>query len=325
MSGAPAIRVHGLVRDFPKVRALDHLTFEVPAGIVFGFLGPNGAGKTTVIRVLLGLVDPTEGETSVFGLDPRTQGDAVRLQAGALLEHNGVYERLSAQQNLDFFARAWRMPRAARQARVRELLTQFGLWDRRDETVGTWSRGMKQKLAVARAVLHRPPLVFLDEPTAGLDPVASASLRDDLARLAGAEGVTIFLTTHNLSEAERLCGLVGVIRRGRLLDFGTPSDLRSARGAPVVRITGRNLSDAQVAQLRGQPGIDDVALDSQTLVVRLAANGDVAPIIAWLVGDGVAIEEVRRDRATFEDVFLELVAEESPNGAVQVGRGAALQ
>jgi ABC-2 type transport system ATP-binding protein len=319
---APAIRVSGLVRDFPKVRALDRLTFEVPAGIVFGFLGPNGAGKTTVIRVLLGLVDPTEGQTTVFGFDPSTQGDAVRLRAGALLEHNGVYERLSAQQNLDFFARAWRMPRATRIARVRELLTQFGLWDRRDETVGTWSRGMKQKLAVARAVLHRPPLVFLDEPTAGLDPVASASLRDDLARLAGVEGVTIFLTTHNLAEAERLCGLVGVIRRGRLLDFGTPSDLRSARGAPVVRVAGRGLTDALVAALSALPGIASVAREGDEVAVRLTTGTDVARLVAWLVGEGVEIEEVRRDRASFEDVFLDLVAEETPaEGAPSVEAG----
>ncbi|MEP7382001.1 MAG: ABC transporter ATP-binding protein [Gemmatimonadota bacterium] len=316
MSG-PAIRVAGLVRDFPKVRALDHLTFDVPAGIVFGFLGPNGAGKTTVIRVLLGLVDPTEGQTQVFGFDPRTQGDAVRLRAGALLEHNGVYERLTARQNLDFFARAWRMPRGERLARVRELLTQFGLWERRDETVGTWSRGMKQKLAVARAVLHRPPLVFLDEPTAGLDPVASASLRDDLGRLAGQEGVTIFLTTHNLAEAERLCTIVGVIRRGRLLDFGTPSALRSARGSPVLRIAARGLSDAIVESLASLPGIGGVAREGEGLVVRLAEGADVATMVAWLVGEGVGIEEVRRDRASFEDVFLDLVADEAPHDARQ--------
>jgi ABC-2 type transport system ATP-binding protein len=314
MSG-PAIRVSGLVRDFPKVRALDRLTFEVPAGMVFGFLGPNGAGKTTVIRVLLGLVDPTEGRTEVFGLDSRTQGDAVRLRAGALLEHNGVYERLTAEQNLDFFARAWHMPRADRAPRIRELLSQFGLWDRRDETVGRWSRGMKQKLAVARAVLHRPPLVFLDEPTAGLDPVASASLRDDLARLAGQEGVTIFLTTHNLAEAERLCGLVGVIRRGRLLGFGPPSELRSARGAPVVRITGRGVSDAVVAGLATLPGVETVAPSGEELVIHLGPGADVAALVAWLVGEGVGIEEVRRDRASFEDVFLDLVAETSPEAA----------
>jgi len=314
MSG-PAIRVSGLVRDFPKVRALDHLTFEVPAGMVFGFLGPNGAGKTTVIRVLLGLVDPTEGETEVFGFDPRRQGDAVRLRAGALLEHNGVYERLTAEQNLDFFARAWHMPRGDRAPRIRELLSQFGLWERRDETVGRWSRGMKQKLAVARAVLHRPPLVFLDEPTAGLDPVASASLRDDLARLAGQEGVTIFLTTHNLAEAERLCGLVGVIRRGRLLGFGTPAELRSARGAPVVRIAGRGVTDAVVAGLAALPGVATVTPTVEALVVHLAPEADVATLVAWLVGEGVGIEEVRRDHASFEDVFLDLVSDESSAAA----------
>jgi len=305
---APAIRVVGVVRDFPKVRALDHVTFDVPTGIVFGFLGPNGAGKTTVIRVLLGLVDPTEGHTEVFGRDPRTQGDEVRSRAGSLLEQTGVYERLTAWQNLDFFARAWHMRRADRTARIRELLSQFGLWERRDETVGHWSRGMKQKLAVARAVLHRPPLVFLDEPTAGLDPVASASLRDDLARLAQQEGVTIFLTTHNLAEAERLCALVGVIRRGKLLDYGTPSALRSARGAPVVRVHGSGLGDDVLADLALLEGVAGAQREHEGVVVQLLAGAEVPPIVAWLVSRGVGVEEVRRDRASFEDVFLELMA-----------------
>ena len=167
---------------------------------------------------------------------------------------------------------------------------------------------MKQKLAVARAVMHRPPLVFLDEPTAGLDPVASASLREDLAHLAQEEGVTIFLTTHNLSEAERLCTMVGVIRRGRLLDLGTPSALRTARGAPLVHITARGLRDDVVLALGGLPGVEGVAADGTSLVVTLGQGADVAPLVKWLVNAGVAIEEVRRDRASFEEVFLDLVA-----------------
>ena len=305
----PAIRVEHVVRDFAAVRALDDLSFEVPAGVVFGFLGPNGAGKTTVIRVLLGLVEPSRGRTSVFGFDSRHQGERVREHAGALLEHSGVYERLSAYQNLDFFGRAWRMAKGERAARIRELLTQFGLWERRDDPVGSWSRGMKQKLAVARAVLHRPPLVFLDEPTAGLDPVASASLRDDLSRLALQEGVTIFLTTHNLSEAERLCSLVGVIRKGRLMGFGTPAELRKARGAPTVHIAGGGLDDAVVESLGARPGVARVERNGgEGIVVRLTETGEVAPLVAWLVGAGVAVEEVRRERASFEDVFLDLVA-----------------
>jgi len=309
---APAIRVQGLVRDFPKVRALDHLTFDVPPGIVFGFLGPNGAGKTTVIRVLLGLVAPTEGRTEVFGLDPMRRGDTVRERAGALLEHTGLYERLTAWQNLDFYARAWRIPTHERRSRIRELLDQFGLWERRDEPVGEWSRGMKQKVAVARAVLHRPPLVFLDEPTAGLDPVASASLRDDLSRLTQQEGVTIFLTTHNLAEAERLCALVGVIRKGRLLDFGAPTALRAARGASLLHIGGRGLSDDLLARLALTADVAAVARDGDGIAVQLAAGGDVAAIVAWLVQHDVAVEEVRRDRASFEDVFLELVTDDTP-------------
>jgi ABC-2 type transport system ATP-binding protein len=160
------------------------------------------------------------------------------VSAPALLENHG-HERLTAEQNLDFAGRIWRMSSGERQARIRELLEQFGLWDRRREPAGKWSRGMKQKLAVARAVFHRPPLVFLDEPTAGLDPVASAALREDLASLAAGHGVTIFLTTHNLVEAERLCDLVGVIRRGRLAALGPPSSLR-----PTIRRRAREAPDS---------------------------------------------------------------------------------
>jgi ABC-2 type transport system ATP-binding protein len=178
----PAIEADGLVRDFGTIRALDHLSLEVPAGIVFGFLGPNGAGKTTAIRAFLGLVEPTSGSARVLGFDTRRESDRIRERSGALLEHNGIYERLSAEQNLDFAGRVWRMSSGERRSRTRELLEQFGLWDRRSEPAGKWSRGMKQKLAVARAVFHRPPLVFLDEPTAGLDPVASAALRQSVAR-----------------------------------------------------------------------------------------------------------------------------------------------
>ena len=162
-----AIQCEDLTRDFATVRAVDRLALQVPAGIVFGFLGPNGSGKTTTIRLLLGLLEPTVGRAAVLGFDTRTQGAEVRARAGALLEHPGLYERLSAADNLEFYGRVWRLPPAERQARRKELLRHFDLWDRRHEVVGTWSRGMKQKLAVARTMLHRPPLIFLDEPTAG--------------------------------------------------------------------------------------------------------------------------------------------------------------
>lgn len=301
-----AIQAEGLVRDFGAIRALDHLSLEVPAGIVFGFLGPNGAGKTTAIRVFLGLVDPTAGSARVLGFDTRRQSDRIRERSGALLEHHGLYERLTAEQNLEFAGRVWQMSSTDRRARIRELLEQFGLWDRRGEAAGKWSRGMKQKLAVARAVFHRPPLVFLDEPTAGLDPVASAALRDDLASLAEGQGVTIFLTTHNLVEAERLCDVVGVIRRGRLAAMGPPSSLR-ANDSAIVRVTGSGIDLGVASASASVPGVVAATVVDGTLEVRLSDGARAAPLVAMLVERGVAIEEVRRDRQTLEEAFLELV------------------
>src|SRR5438067_12940953 len=212
-----AIRTDALSRSFGNVRAVDALTIEVPRGVVFGFLGPNGSGKTTTIRLLWGLLAPDSGSARVLGLDPRSQGSELRAKCSALLEFPGLYERMSAEDNLEFAARVARLPAAERRARIRDGLERVGLWERRGELAGTWSRGMKQKLAVARALLARPELVFLDEPTAGLDPVAAAQLRDDLDKLARAEGLTVFLTTHNLAEAEHLCARVAVIRDGKLL------------------------------------------------------------------------------------------------------------
>src|SRR5260370_23168477 len=191
----PIIRTEPLSRFFGTVKAVDDLSLEVPAGIVFGFLGPNGAGKTTTIHLLLGLLEPTKGQASVLGFDTRTQADEIRARSGALLEFAGLYERMSAEYNLDFYGRIYRMPAPARRARIQELLTHLDLWDRRRDLVGTWSRGMKQKLAGAPALLHHPPLVFLDEPTAGFDPLAAAALREDLASLVPPEGGTGFLTT----------------------------------------------------------------------------------------------------------------------------------
>jgi ABC-2 type transport system ATP-binding protein len=185
----PAIHIEQLSRSFGAVKAVDNLSLEVPAGIVFGFLGPNGAGKTTTIHLLLGLLEPTAGQARVLGFDTRTQAEAIRAHSGALLEFSGLYERMSAQDNLDFYGRIYHMPASARQARIKELLSHLNLWERRRDLVGTWSRGMKQKLAVARALFHHPSLVFLDEPSAGFDPVAAAALRDDLANLVAREGV----------------------------------------------------------------------------------------------------------------------------------------
>jgi ABC-2 type transport system ATP-binding protein len=304
-----AIRTNELTRDFTGVRAVDALSLEVPAGIVFGFLGPNGSGKTTTIRLLLGLLEPSAGGAEVLGLDLRTEADAIRARAGALLEHTGLYERLSAIDNLEYYGRIAGMPAADRRARIQELLTHFGLWDRRADVVGGWSRGMKQKLAVARALLHRPALIFLDEPTASLDPVASAALREDLERLVAREGVTVFLTTHNLAEAERLCARVAVIRQGRLVAVGPPADLSTRKGTRV-EIRGSRFSDDVVTRLRGLPEVAVVAAGNGRLVLDLVEGAHMAPLVALLVQHGVAVEGVRKEQASLEEIFLTLMEEE---------------
>ena len=305
-----AFRTRGLSRVFDNgLRAVDELTLEIPAGTVFGFLGPNGAGKTTTIRLLLGLLEPSAGEAEVLGFDVRTHADQIRERTGALLEQHGLYERLTAFDNLYFYARIAQLPRAEARARVRELLEQFALWDRHDEVAATWSRGMKQKLAIARALLHRPQLVFLDEPTAGLDPVAAATLRDDLEQLSLQSGTSIFLTTHNLSEAERLCSYIGVVSRGRLLAAGHPDTLRAARGGEHIEITGRGF-DLALPALQRMQDVRSTSFRNGRLVVQLTRGGSAAPIVAALVQNGAEVEEVRRDAASLEDVFISLLEEQ---------------
>ncbi len=304
-----AIRTQQLTRTFGAVRAVDGLTMEVPTGIVFGFLGPNGSGKTTTIRLLLGLLEPDSGNAQVLRYDTRIQAEQIRQQSGALLEHNGIYERLSAADNLEFYGRVWRIPPADRKARIKELLTHLDLWDRRNELAGNWSRGMKQKLAIARTLLHRPSLVFLDEPTAGLDPVAAAALHEDLTSLVAREGVTVFLTTHNLAEAEKLCQQVGVIRQGKLLAIGTPDQLRSQAGGPRLEVIGTGFTPQILQQLEALPVVSGVQLHDQHLTILLEEPTVSAPIVNLMVQAGAQIEEVRKGKANLEETFLALVEE----------------
>jgi ABC-2 type transport system ATP-binding protein len=313
MNQTPAIQTKHLTRDFGSVRALADLSLSVPRGTVYGFLGRNGAGKTTTIRLLLGLLDPSNGRAEVLGYDTRTQAHDIRARTGALLEHDGLYERLSAADNLEFFGRIARMPADERQSRSEELLTHFGLWERRADPVKDFSTGMRQKLAVARALLHRPPLIFLDEPTNGLDPVASASLRDDLAALVQHEGMTVFLTTHNLSEAEKLCHQVGIIRDGRLLAHGSPHELRARYSRPRLEIVGREFSTQALAALEQHPAVAALERANGHIALDLRAGStDSAALVSLAVREGVQVEAVHQGRASLEEAFLALMQEEEP-------------
>jgi len=304
-----AIRTENLNRSFGKIKAVDGLSLEVPPGTVFGFIGPNGSGKTTTIRLLLGLLDPDGGKAEVLGFDTQKQPDQIRTRCGALLEYNGLYERLSAADNLDYYGRIWHMSKSEREVRIRQLLAPLDLYDRRNEPIGRWSRGMKQKLAVARTLMHRPNLIFLDEPTAGLDPVASAALREDLKSLAQREGVTIFLTTHNLTDAEKLCGQVGVINHGQLLAMGSPEELRSSTSTPRLYLTGK-FPQRAIEQVRANPLVKKMEEDNNRLVLDLTDLSRSHEIVALLVWSEAELDEVRKEKADLEEVFLSLVEEE---------------
>jgi ABC-2 type transport system ATP-binding protein len=304
------VRTPGGSNNTGTIRAVDHMTLEVPRGIVFGFLGPNGSGKTTTIRLLLGLLEPSEGRAEVFGFDTVKQAGEIRERTGALLEHTGLYERLSAEDNLEFFGRIARLSASERAGRIQELLAHLGLWDRRKEIIGAWSRGMKQKLAIARALMNNPQLIFLDEPTSGLDPVAAAALREDLASLASDGKVTIFLTTHNLAEAEKLCEQVAVIRAGKLLAIGSPEALRSQHGTTQTEIYGSGFTPDLLALLRARPEITGLKQVNNHLVLDLQPDVQTGDIVRQMVVNGAQIDEVRKNKASLEDIFLELVDEE---------------
>jgi ABC-2 type transport system ATP-binding protein len=186
----------------------------------------------------------------------------------------------------------------------------MGLWDRRKDLVRDWSRGMKQKLALARSLLHKPELVFLDEPTAGLDPIAALAVREDMASLAKREGVTIFLTTHNLAEAEKLCQQVGIINQGKLLAVGTLDELRSRNGSPKVEITGKDFNDTVMSRLQAYPGVSQVRRQDNHLSIDLNPGIDTAPLVSLIISNGGQVEEVNKSRASLEDVFMTLVQEE---------------
>lgn len=309
MADSEAIITENLTRDFKSVRAVNQLNLQVPTGQIFGFLGPNGAGKTTTIHLLLGLLAPTAGTAKVLGYDIRSAAGKIREQTGVLLEHTGLYERLTAEDNLDFYGRIWGLAAPERQTRRKELLSQLGLWERRKEVVSKWSKGMKQKLAVARAIFHRPALIFLDEPTNGLDPVSASQLHQDLADLARQAGTTIFLTTHNLAEAEQICHQVAVIRQGQIIAYGSPADLRSQGTRPQAEIEGANFTPALIAALKARSEVAGVTLKDNKLSLDLTGSSSLAPLVNLVVENGGQIEEVRKGRKSLEEVFLTLVTE----------------
>jgi ABC-2 type transport system ATP-binding protein len=301
------IQTDGLTRHFGEVIAVDDLSLEVARGELFALLGPNGAGKTTTVRMLAALIAPTSGSANVLGHDVQRDAHEVRSRVGLLTESPGLYDRLSAWDNLMIFAQLYDV--AEPEAAVERYLKMLDLWDRRDDAAGNYSKGMKQKVAVARALLHEPQLVFLDEPTSGLDPSSAKTVRDFLADLKAA-GRTIFLTTHNLAEAERLADRIAVLNRG-LVAVDTPRQLqqRLFGRCTLIRLAEHDPRLADIAS--AVDGVTSAALNDSVLEVRSddpeARNPD---IVAALVEAGARVVAVSEEAVSLEDVYLRLVDEE---------------
>lgn len=298
------IHTNNLTKKFGNVVAVEGLNLDVPEGEVFGFLGPNGAGKTTTVRMLTSLIGPTSGEATVSGFKVGTQDKEIRREVGVLTETPGMYDNLSAEYNLRIFAELYEVKDIKGQ--VDKYLKMLGLYERRLDPAGTFSKGMKQKLAIARALLHEPKVIFLDEPTAALDPEASHLVREFIEELKK-EGRTIFLCTHNLDEADRLCDRVGVFKT-HMLVVDTPSNLRKSAFGRKTVFHLRAADDYLVKLMNGLPFVREVKMVDNKLVISLENPETQNPdIVRVLVKAGADIQFVGELRHSLEDVYLQLV------------------
>jgi ABC-2 type transport system ATP-binding protein len=310
MNSDTAFVTDGLTRHFGEVVAVDHLTLEVRAGEVFGFLGHNGAGKTTTVRLLNGLLEPTSGTARVLGMAPMEQGPALRRRTGVLTETPSLDERLTGRENLEIYAALYGVPRGEIAARVKELMELFQLDDRADEKAGDYSKGMKQRLALARALIHGPELLFLDEPTSGLDPVAARLVHDMITHLSHEEERTVFLCTHNLDEAQKLCDRVAVLEHGKLVALGTPAELASkiGRSQRLELQVARSDEETVLRLLAEVPGVSAHREDG-TIVAAGVEWAAVPGLVTSLASARVQIYRVAPQEASLEEAYFALQSE----------------
>jgi len=302
----PIIKTKNLSKNFGKVQALKNVTLEIPKGSIFGLLGPNGAGKTTMIRLLLGLLEPSSGNAEVMGYNISSQSDKIRQRTGVLLENTGLYNHLRVYDNLEFYGRIWQIPKNERILRIIELLKQFNIFDKGGDITETLSKGMKQKLAIARAFLHKPQLVFLDEPSSGLDPISVISLRNYLSDVSHHQNCTIFLNTHNLNEAELLCDYIGIINNGELLKVDKTDALCKSKEM-LVNIKVNKFNKMINDSLSSSEEITIKKENETTAVITLRNNKNLNDVINTIVTNGGEVSDVIKDKRNLEDVFIEYI------------------
>jgi ABC-2 type transport system ATP-binding protein len=294
-----AITVAGLTKNYGEIEAVRGIDFEVPVGETFGFLGPNGAGKSTTIKMLCTLARPTSGSATVAGHDVTSERDAVRRNIGLVFQDPTLDNYLTGTQNLRFHAALYGVPASAVEPRMRQVLEMVGLWDRRDSIVMTYSGGMKRRLEIARGLLHAPHVLFLDEPTVGLDPQTRASIWEYINELKGREDITIFLTTHYMDEAEH-CDRIAIIDHGQIVAIDTPEALKASVGKDRVQIHTAD-DQAAITELAREFGIE-AAVHEGAVTFSVASGEQFVPRL--FAGMPVPIKSVSVSRPTLDDVFM---------------------
>ncbi len=303
-----AIGATDLVKEYPGgVRALDGVTFEVGEGEVFALLGPNGAGKTTTVKILTTLSQADSGVARVAGFDVAREPSKVREQIGVVSQQSGVYPMATGRENLTLQGRFFGLRGKALAERIDQLLEIVGLTEAADRLTNTYSGGMSRRLDIAIGLVHRPQVLFLDEPTTGLDPEVRAAMWDEIRRLASSEGLTILLTTHYLEEADRLAGRLAIVDRGRVVTEGTPEGLKAELRGDAIALELRNgSSEADVRMALGTtPGVDELRFGDRTVHLRVAAGATALPgVLAALDGHGIPVASATVSRPSLDDVYL---------------------
>lgn len=304
------IDTENLTRKFGSLTAVDNVTLHVEEGEVFGFLGPNGAGKTTTVRMLCCLIGKTSGQAHIgnFSVDKEEDCLQIRKIVGFLPENVGLYDSLSAYRNLDFFGKLYEVPNQKRADNIERILKLLGIWERREDAVGAFSKGTKQKIAIARALIHEPQVLFLDEPTANLDPEAAKTVRDFILELKK-EKTTIFLNTHNLDEAERLCDRIAILKT-RLVAVDSPKNLERSLYNRKTIVHLNNVSDSVLAAVQRLSEVKNVRTSENKLILDIDDPEKVNPeVVRAIVQAGGNIRYVTELRSTLEDVYLKLIRE----------------
>lgn len=298
-----AIEVENLTRRFNGFVAVDNISFDIEKGEIFGLLGPNGAGKTTTISMLSTTLKPTSGTATVNGLDILKEEDGVRKSIGIVFQDQSLDEELTSMENMDFHGRLYRIPKDIRQKRTSELLALVELTERKGDLVKTFSGGMRRRLEIARGLLHHPKVLFLDEPTLGLDPQTRNHLWHYIDMLNKEKGITIILTTHYMEEADRLCGRVAIMDMGKIITLDTPDKLKEGIGGDVITIKSPD-TDKMYPLLKAS-WIKNVEKHDDHVTIKLEnAEKHIAGIVSLLTGDGIDIASISMHKPTLEDVFL---------------------